>query len=153
MTADAPLEGRAFVDTNVLVYLHDTSEPNKQAVARSIMLNDDLDLIISAQVLGEFLVTVTRKIKPQMSMSAARETLGALAELHVVPITRNLVLDATELSEAHQLSYWDSLIVEAASAGGAGLLLTEDLAAGTTFRGVTVVNPFDQNRKQEFDDR
>lgn len=133
---------RAFVDTNVLVYLYDAADSAKRRRAREIMLDDRLDLVISAQVLNEFYVTVTRKIPAPLSLDKAATALEALAELEVVPITRNLVLDAARTGRRHQLSHWDALIVETASRSGAAELLTEDLDAGSVLRGVTIVNPF-----------
>lgn len=130
------------MDTNVFVYLYDKEEAAKQERARRLMLDDTVDLVISTQVLSEFYVTVTRKIAAPLSPEQATTAIEALAELEVVPITRNLVLDATSAGQQHRLSYWDSLIIEAASRAGADRLLTEDLATGSTLRGVTIVNPF-----------
>lgn len=135
---------RVFVDTNVLVYLFDSGEPHKQEVARKIFLDDDIDLVISAQVLNEFYVTVTRKISTPLTLEDAATAIDALAELEVASITRNLVVDAVRTGQEHQLSHWDALIVETASRSGSAELLTEDLAAGSTLRGVTIVNPFDE---------
>ena len=133
---------RAFVDTNVLVYLHDRNEETKREQAQTLFLNNDLDLIISSQVLSEFYVTVTRKIRQPLNAAKAKAAVETLAELEVVPVTRNLNVDAVEVSQQHQVSYWDALIIEAASRAGADQLLTEDLNAGSTIRGVTIVNPF-----------
>ena len=137
------MQGRVFVDTNVLVYLYDSGEPDKRARAREILLDDDLDLVISTQVLNEFYVVVTRKIDPALTPADASAAVETLAELEVAPITRNLVLDAVRTRIEHQLSHWDALIVETASRAGTDRLLTEDLATGSTIRGVTIVNPFE----------
>jgi hypothetical protein len=42
----------------------------------------------------------------------------------------------------HQLGIWDAVILSAASCSGCRLLLSDDLQAGFTWAGVTVVNPF-----------
>jgi len=133
---------RAFVDTNVLVHLYDAGDRAKRARARALLLDDSLDLVISAQVLNEFFVTVTRKITSPLSVEAAASAVGTLGELEVVPITRNLVLDAVATGAQHQLSHWHALIVEAAARSGCEQLLTEDLATGATLAGVTITNPF-----------
>lgn len=133
---------RVFVDTNVLVYLYDKSEVAKHARARELMLDDSLDLVISAQVLNEFYVTVTRKIATPMSIESAQSAVESLAELEVVPVTRNLVLDALATGADHKLSHWDALVVEAASRAGTQMLYSEDMATGATIRGVELVNPF-----------
>jgi predicted nucleic acid-binding protein len=46
------------------------------------------------------------------------------------------------LDEAHTLSFWDALIVEAARIAGASLLLSEDLQAGREIGGIRIRNPF-----------
>ena len=109
---------RAFVDTDVFVYLYSSDDPAKRDVARDLLLNADMDLVLSAQVLNEFYVTVTRKITSPLSPGDARDAVGSLAELEVVPVTRNLVVDALDAGQRYQLSHWDPLIVEAASRSG-----------------------------------
>ena len=133
---------RAFVDTDVFVYLYSSDDPAKRDVARDLLLNADIDLVLSAQVLNEFYVTVTRKITSPLSPGDARDAVGSLAELEMVPVTRNLVVDALDAGQRYQLSHWDSLIVEAASRSGCEILFTEDLSSGSILRGVTITNPF-----------
>lgn len=131
-----------FLDTNVLVYAYDDSEPAKRDRARQILSDDTIDLVISSQVLGEFYITMTRKVHPPLTEPEAADLVDQLADLHVVPITRNVVGDATRTSVESKVSYWDALILAAASAGGAGTLATEDLSDGSTILGVNIVNPF-----------
>jgi len=133
---------RAFVDTNVFVHLYSSDDPAKRDVARDLLSHDDMDLVLSAQVLNEFYVTVTRKITSPLSPGDARDAVGSLAELEVVPVTRNLVVDALDAGQRYQLSHWDPLIVEAASRSGCEILFTEDLSSGSILRGVTITNPF-----------
>ena len=133
---------RAFVDTNVLVYLYDAGEPAKRARAQQLVLDDAYDLVISTQVLNEFYVTVTRKIATPLSIEVATDAVKALAQLEVAPVTRNLVIDALALGQRHKLSHWDALILESAARTGCAELLTEDLAVGATIEGVAIVNPF-----------
>ena len=58
------MSARFFVDTNLLVYSRDASEPEKQARAALWMeaLWERGNGRVSAQVLHEFYVTVTRKL-------------------------------------------------------------------------------------------
>jgi predicted nucleic acid-binding protein len=133
---------RVFIDTNILIYRFDGRDPQKQATAAALLDDDELDIVISSQVLSEFFAVVTRKLKPPMPIDGAIATVEALSELEVLPVTRNLVLDATRTARDLQLSYWDALILESASRAGAAELITEDLSAGSTLRGVTIRNPF-----------
>ena len=52
------------------------------------------------------------------------------------------ILQASEVQERHQLSFWDAMIVVAAAKGGADVLVTEDLNSGQAIEGVRVNNPF-----------
>lgn len=137
------MSARAFVDTNVLVYLFDDDEPVKQGQARALRSDrDGPDLVVSTQVLGEFYVTVTRKLARPVEPEAAAAAVAEISALPVVSVDADLVRSAIDTAQRHQLSYWDALIVEAAVNAGCELLLSEDLADGATIRGVTVENPF-----------
>ena len=55
------MPGRAFIDTNILVYSVDDADLVKQRLARTLLAQTP-ELVLSAQVLGEFYVAVTRKL-------------------------------------------------------------------------------------------
>lgn len=132
---------RRFLDTNVLVYAFDNAEPIKQARAREL-LADGSAFVLSAQVLGEFFVTVTRKLAEPLSIDRAREAIIALEVIPVQPITGPLVTAAIDRVQRSRLSYWDALIVETSRAAGCDVLLTEDLQDGQLIDGVRVRDPF-----------
>jgi predicted nucleic acid-binding protein len=52
------------------------------------------------------------------------------------------VLRASEIQERNRLSFWDALIVAAASNAGAVTLYTEDLNHGQVMEGIRIENPF-----------
>jgi predicted nucleic acid-binding protein len=138
---DAPL---TFVDTNVLAYAHDRSEPVKQPVARALLdgLWRDRAGALSSQVLQELYVVVTRKFHPPIPRSAARELVVLYASWPVMQVDVPMILAASELEERQTLSFWDALIVEAARRSGATRLLTEDLQHGRVVDGIRIDNPF-----------
>jgi len=131
-----------FVDTNVLVYAFDTRFPEKRAAARRII--DAADFVVSAQVLGELYVTLTRKLADKVPEDIAKETISGLRRFPIVPLSGALVAAAIGTSIRFQLSYWDALIIEAAAAGGCTTVLTEDLNDQAVIKGVRIVNPFRQ---------
>ncbi|MCZ7562560.1 MAG: PIN domain-containing protein [Burkholderiales bacterium] len=135
---------RAFFDSNVLVYAFDVHAPGKQRTARDrFELHARAgDAILSSQVLSEFFVTITRKLKLPVPHGDAARLVRDLARLPVVAIDAELVQRAIEWSRRHDLAYWDALIVAAASSGGATALISEDLQHGQTIEGVRIVNPF-----------
>jgi predicted nucleic acid-binding protein len=138
---DAPL---TFVDTNVLAYAHDRSEPVKQPVARALLdgLWRDRAGALSSQVLQELYVVVTRRFHPPVPPSAARELVVLYASWPVMQVDVPMILAASELEERQTLSFWDALIVEAARRSGATRLLTEDLQHGRVVDGIRIDNPF-----------
>jgi predicted nucleic acid-binding protein len=134
---------RAFLDTNVLVYLFDHDEPAKRARAKQLLEQAKPgELALSVQVLGEFYVVVTRKLKRPLDTSAALQAVDWLSLLRVVALDPVLVKAAIQTSRSSQLSYWDALIVASAKAGGCKRLLTEDLNDGQQIGSVRVENPF-----------
>lgn len=138
------MSDKFFLDTNVLVYAHDHADSAKQARAAELVLQGlsrDLS-VISAQVLGEFFVTVTTKLKVPLGTEEAVRAVRALSIMPVCPLDRALVLLALDIRGRYQLSYWDSLIIAAARAGGCGILYSEDLAHGADYLQVRVENPF-----------
>ena len=136
------MSGKTFVDTNVLVYAQDAADPEKQQRARDVLRARADDLVLSAQVLSEFYVVVTRRLATPMDPLAAATAVDHLSEHAIVATDEHLVRDGIALSQAAQLSFWDGLIIAAARAGGCDSILTEDLATGSTIGGVRIVNPF-----------
>ena len=94
------------------------------------------------QVLGEYFVTVTRKLSPGLSDEEAWSDVEDLFGWRPVPVDRALMESARSLTARFALSWWDAQIVAAALATGCAFLLTEDLQDGQDFDGITVVNPF-----------
>jgi predicted nucleic acid-binding protein len=52
------------------------------------------------------------------------------------------VLVASQIEGNYKISFWDALIVAAASKAKATRILTEDFQAGQTIEGVLIINPF-----------
>jgi predicted nucleic acid-binding protein len=99
-------------------------------------------LALSAQVLAEFYSVATSKTKLNLTQEEAVLLLEGLARFPVCPITRELVMDAIELRQRYNISYWDAAILVAAKRMNCDTVYSEDLNAGQLYDGVTVVNPF-----------
>jgi hypothetical protein len=82
-----------------------------------------------------------RKLAQPITEEKASEAIGWLALLTVVPIDATLVMHGTQISRSAQLSYWDGLVVVAATRGGCQRLLSEDLNDGQQIGSVRVENP------------
>jgi predicted nucleic acid-binding protein len=138
------MTGRTFLDSNVLVYSVDESpaEKAKHDQAIAVLSAKPDSLVVSTQVLQEFYVVTTRKLKPPLSPDRAARAVRGIAKLDVVSIDAPLVLSAVDTSRTAQLSLWDALIIEAAARAGCNRVLSEDLNAGQIIHGVTIDNPF-----------
>ena len=137
------MTARAFFDTNILVCFHDNREPEKQRVAGQLLRTHMADrrLVLSTQVLQEFFVTVTQKLRA-MPAAQAKALIGDYLQTHVVTVNPGHLLDAIDLHERYQLSFWDALILAAAKSAGVAVLFSEDFAHGQVYDGVRVENPF-----------
>jgi predicted nucleic acid-binding protein len=134
---------KAFLDTNILVYVFDRDEPAKAARATELLEEAPPGgIALSAQVLNEFYVVATNKLKRPLDSLAAARAVDWLALLEVVPLDAALVKAAIEIGRTAQISHWDALIVASAAAAGCTLLLTEELNDGQTIASVRVENPF-----------
>jgi len=133
-----------FVDSNVLVYRHDTADPEKQAGAETWLAHlwRTRKGRLSTQVLQEFYVNVTQKLKPGLDRQAAREEIRDLTTWGPVSVDAEVIESAWAVQDRFGLSFWDSLIVAAAQASGCRYLLTEDLQHGQDLDGIRVTNPF-----------
>ena len=133
-----------FVDTNVLVYRHDTRDQVKQARAEAwyqLVWRQRLGRL-SFQVLQELYSTLTRKLVPKFDLHEARALVRDLAAWQPVAADLALLERSWRLQERYSLSWWDALIVAAAQASDCRVLLTEDLQHGQMFGALRVIDPF-----------
>ena len=132
-----------FIDTNVLVYWQDTSDPAKQSRAADwiTLLSRNRSARTSSQVLVELYSSLTRKLEGFRIEKAQRIVRGVAAWQ---PVARDfpLIERAWLLQQRYALSWWDALIVAAAQSSGCSVLLTEDLQHNQLLDDVRVIDPF-----------
>ncbi len=138
------MSANSFVDTNILVYAYDRSAGEKHDLAKTLIetLWNDNTGIISTQVLQEFYVNVRRKVQSPLSATEARKLIEDYLSWKVVVNDGAALLEAIEIEQRYQLSFWDALIVQAANTGSAEVLYSEDLNDGQRYGEVRVENPF-----------
>jgi predicted nucleic acid-binding protein len=132
-----------FVDSNILIYAHDFDAGVRQQRAADCLkgLWEARSGRLSTQVLQEFYVNVTQKIKSPLNKSAAREVVRNYTPWVHSLITPGTVIRASEIGEAWRLSFWDSMILAAAEQNQATRLFSEDLNHGEIIAGIKIVNP------------
>ena len=132
-----------FVDTNILIYAHDSDAGLKRerAIDSLRRLWDADSGRLSVQVLQEFYVNVTRKLTAPVATSTAREVVNTYGAWIRETTTADTVVRATHIAEMAQISFWDALIVASAEQVEAAEIYSEDLNAGQTIAGILIVNP------------
>ena len=137
------MSDRTFIDTNVLIYAHDTRAGAKHEVAKGILaeLWAGRTGALSLQVLQEFYVNVTRKIPSPLPKNVARVVVESYSSW-CVETTPSDISTAFRIEDAARIGFWDALIVASAVRIGAARILSEDLNAGQRIAGIPVENPF-----------
>jgi predicted nucleic acid-binding protein len=130
------------IDTNFLIYAEGFGDTFR--ITRAIDVFGRLskgELIIPFQVCVETLQVLTRKMG--VSRAEASERLAKWRRYGSVPDVSREALDlAASAIETTNFQVFDCLILATAHLAGASLLVSEDMADGFSWRGVTVVNPF-----------
>lgn len=137
------MSGKSFLDTNILVYAHDSTQGAKHEQAQALVetLWESGDGILSTQVLQELCINLRRKSSRPLSVEETRKVIGDYSTWKIVVNTAESVLQALDFESLYQISFWDALIVQAATSSEAKIIYSEDLGDGQTYGAVRVVNP------------
>lgn len=143
---------RVMVDTNVLLYAYDRGEPSKQPQA--LVLLDRLAVkgmgVLTSQVLAEFFVNATRRLRPPLTAEEAYGRIqNYLLSWEILDISGLIVLEAVRGVRTYQMSYWDAQIWASAKMNQIPVVFSEDFGSRVIIEGVRFVNPFESNFKIE----
>jgi predicted nucleic acid-binding protein len=130
-----------FVDTNVWLYAFIAADdPAKSGIARELL--QTTEPLVSIQVVNEVCVNLLKRAV--FTEDELRDLITAFFyKYSVVQFTESTLLKASELREGYSLSFWDSLIVSSALAGGVSVLYSEDMQHGLSVEGrMEIINPF-----------
>lgn len=138
------MNGKSFVDTNVLVYAHDRSAGMKHDRARMLVerLWQSGEGVLSPQVLQELSATLQRKIAAPLPIPEIRELVEDYLSWKIVVTDANSAIEALDVQLKFKISYWDALILHAAENSGAEVLYSEDFNPNQRYGSLRVVNPF-----------
>ncbi|MCY3922681.1 MAG: PIN domain-containing protein [Chloroflexi bacterium] len=132
-----------LVDTNVLLYAASLHPAEQQKTESALNLLRQDDLCLSVQVLQEFYYQATRPSRLiQLNHKQALDFLGKLAGMPVQPLDRGLFLEAVDICQRFQLSYWDAAILATARRMNCDAVYSEDLSDQQDYAGLRVINPF-----------
>ena len=132
-----------FLDTNVLVYAYDVSDPAKQGIAQDLVRRAVAgECMMSTQVLAEFAATLLHKLSPAARPEDVISVLDALGPIRLIASDGDMVRRTVAARASYGLHFYDGMIVAAAERAGCERIWSEDLSASQKYFGVAVANPF-----------
>ena len=137
------MSGERFtLDTNILIYSVDGEAGRRHQIAAEIVeMAAKRDCWITLQAVSEFYAVAARKhLVPR-----ARASMLAHSWLDLFPAAAAsdfAVRFAIDSAAEGRVSYWDALLIAAASEAGCTAIVTEDLTDGALLKGVRIVHPF-----------
>ena len=137
---------RIGLDTNILVYAEGVNGEAMSGASQSVLAAlPTQDVMLPAQVLGELFAVLTRKAgrTPVQARDAVMQWRDSYA---TIDTSSPVLLAAVDLATDHHFAIWDAVTMAAVAEADCRLLLSDDLQDGFSWRGVTVVNPFAEQR-------
>jgi predicted nucleic acid-binding protein len=134
-----------LIDTNLLIYLYDPNQPDKQKQSTRVL--EQLELTrrgrLSVQALAEFFSVATRKLSPSLTSAQALDQVTLFTRLWpVFDLTPMIVMEAGRGVRDHKLSYYDAQVWATARLNQLSVVFSEDFRDGSILEGVRFVNPF-----------
>ena len=134
-------------DTNIIVYVYDASETDKQNKCRTFIekvYNDEIVGVVSNQILGEVFKTLTVNIENPISVENAELVIENIVESDKwVKLTydHETVKKAIGIVKLHKASFWDAVIGETMKENGIYKICTENEKDFKKIPGIKVINP------------
>ncbi len=134
---------KVFIDTNVILYMHDNRNRAKEAAAiewvRRLAVQDAAT--VSLQSLNEASNAFLKK-RWFSTPDEAFEVVDRLSEFGDTPVGWTEIHIARKLHSSLGYSWWDCLLLACALELGCSHFLSEDLQDGQQIGGLMIVNPF-----------
>jgi predicted nucleic acid-binding protein len=121
------MSGKAFIDTNIFIYLYSEDENEKQIIAQKAV--DKYECIISTQVLNEFSnICIKKLFKKAGEIESAIDEM--IEQCSVSTLEKEDIKQAINIHKNFGYNYYDCLMIVSALNSNCDYLLTEDMADG-----------------------
>jgi len=137
------MSDRVFIDSNIFLYAFNDDDIAKQQRATDIIMTTLNDNYMSIQVINEVSSNMLRKLAATND-EVQEFVRDSYSRFNVETITQKVFLNACELREQYNLSYYDSLIVSSALEAECTILYSEDMQHNLQIKQLTIINPFKQ---------
>ena len=144
MQSPMPNSPRVFVDTSVLVYADDAADSQRRQQVRAWLAHLWATRTgrTSTQVLSEYYVCVTKRIKPGLSLGDARAKLRRYQQWQPWVTDHQTVESAWGLEVRLHVDYWQALILASAMHSACDAVLSDALPL-KRYDQLLVINPFE----------
>jgi predicted nucleic acid-binding protein len=129
---------KVALDTNILVYNHDTADLRKQEIARELLA---LPSNVSAQTVSEY-INVLKRMMAKPKIDILRHCLQGLKHCTILPVEKSTLGIAKHIVLNYDLQIFDSIIVASAQEASCNILYSEDMQHNQDVMGVRIINPF-----------
>lgn len=125
-------------DTNILLYLHDSSDVRKRDIAKNILSENPK---ISTQVISEF-INVARRQLTMSKVEIVAYSADLLKDCEITSVSSYTLFNAADLIKKYDFQIFDSIIVASALEANCTILYSEDMQHGLVVNSMTILNPF-----------
>jgi predicted nucleic acid-binding protein len=130
------MKDKAFIDTNILVYLYSEDELDKKEKSKSVF--DKYSCVTSTQVLNELSNVFIRKFK--ISPVVVSKVIDEVClNCEVSEIGVGTIKVALKIVERYVYSYYDSLIISSSLDNECKFLISEDMQNGQIINNSLVI--------------
>lgn len=142
MTEPDTKKNICLIDSNIWLYAFiETQNAGKSSIAKSVIQNKDISIVVSTQIINEVCVNLIKKAN--FSEEKIRELIESFYKKYgVIGIEREIFFKSSEMREQHNFSFWDSIIFTSALYAGADILYSEDMQDGFVIEKTQIINPF-----------
>jgi len=131
---------KAFIDTNIFIYIQRTDEPDKSKISGKTI--EFFNCFISTQVLNEVSNILTKKY-PSTKDKIKRVLQSIQDNCTTVTVTNDYPARALDYHFKYSVSYYDALIIVAAIDADCKYLISEDMQDGLIIdKKLQIVNIF-----------
>lgn len=132
-----------FIDSNVWLYAFmQQSDIQKMIKAKNLLINQDINIIISSQVINE--VCFNLRKKSQFSEIKLKSLIQNFYDnYNVVNIEEQTMILASNIRLSYNVSFWDSLVISSALESKSQIIYTEDMQHNLIINDtLQIINPF-----------
>ena len=127
------------LDTNILIYSHDESAPDKQNIARNLIIRSP---VVCTQAVSEYISVLHRVMKIQKAL-VINACMPVLKNCRIQAVNMTTLQTAERLIKRYDFQIFDAIIVASALDTDCKILYSEDMQHDMKVdKKLSIINPF-----------